>query len=404
MRSLLLWTLATLLLALMMDSAEAQNLTPGGTGSKSGSIVDEVVARNEAAYGSDLNISGMRPYMLRLLTDCRPQLEAFVAAAERGDRSLSNNTIPVDRSWSMRGAANSTIEITFMLHRARENRAQYEAAVRNNQPTELGYVWSGNNSPSHDDAGRRFRRCQANVAMQLVNANLAGSIAAAPVRSASPPVPAANLPRPPAAAPTAYPPGNAPRPAPRRIAGVVNSSGVESDLGPKGMAAAKQALLPQPGPVLNPEQVLAQRRASQSASERAAFQRMKSRVVHNRANDATACLKVEPTGVISEWGIEGRFRLINSCGYPVEASWCANNTECSTGRGSTWTIRGGGNYPIFFADADNPNIAVGGCKAGEAKQPPLGEQPGINRTGFSEARDMPQAAAGVTLMTNHRCE
>lgn len=170
------------------------------------------------------------------------------------------------------------------------------------------------------------------------------------------------------------------------------------------MAAARQALLPQPGPVLTPEQVLAQRRASQTTSERAGFQRMKSRIVHNRANDATACLKVEPTGVISEWGIEGRFRLINSCGYPVEASWCANNAECSTGRGSTWTIRGGGNYPIFFADADNPNIAVGGCKAGEAKQPPLGEQPGINRTGFSEARDMPQAAAGVTLMPNHRCE
>lgn len=129
----------------------------------------------------------------------------------------------------------------------------------------------------------------------------------------------------------------------------------------------------------------------------------KPALVHNRANDATACIRVEPTGAQMEWGIEGRYRLRNNCGYPIAASWCANAQECGAGRGNLWTIAPGKDWPIYFADVANPNIQVGACKAGDARQPPLGQQ-GVERTGFNAGRDTPAPAPGVSLLTRHRCD
>lgn len=140
------------------------------------------------------------------------------------------------------------------------------------------------------------------------------------------------------------------------------------------------------------------------AAARQAYQAGKSRLMHNSLNDATSCLKVEPTGVRVEWGIEGRFRLINTCGFPVAASWCANVQECGQGRGNLWTLPPGKDWPIFFADPGNPSIQVGGCRAGQAKRP-LPSDAEINRQGgVSEARSPPVPAPGVSLLTSHRCE
>lgn len=129
----------------------------------------------------------------------------------------------------------------------------------------------------------------------------------------------------------------------------------------------------------------------------------KPSLIHNRANDATACIRVEPTGAQMEWGIEGRYRLRNSCSYPISASWCANTDECGGNRGNMWTIAPGKDWPIYFADVANPNIQVGACKAGDARQPPLGQQ-GVERTGFNAGRDTPAPAPGVSLLTRHRCD
>lgn len=129
----------------------------------------------------------------------------------------------------------------------------------------------------------------------------------------------------------------------------------------------------------------------------------KPSLIHNRANDATACIRVEPTGAQMEWGIEGRYRLRNNCSYPISASWCANSAECGAGRGNLWTIGSGKDWPIYFADLTNPNIQVGACKAGTAREPPLGQQ-NVERTGFNAARDQPAPAPGISLLPNHRCE
>lgn len=197
--------------------------------------------------------------------------------------------------------------------------------------------------------------------------------------------------------------GPPPRPAPRELRGEVKY-GVESSLGPRGNAALDKAMLPGPAiPAMEPAAVTAQRRGTQASREKAGFQQMRGRKVHNQANDATGCLKVIPTGVVSEWGIEGRYRLLNTCSYPVEAAWCSSTAECDGGRGNLWTIRPSGGYPIFGGDPDNPDIRVGGCKGGDAKAPPLGQQD-VERTGFSEARAMPVPAPGVSLLSNHRCE
>lgn len=141
------------------------------------------------------------------------------------------------------------------------------------------------------------------------------------------------------------------------------------------------------------------------AAGQQAYDQSKQRKMHNRLNDATACLKVEPTGARQEWGIEGRYRLVNTCGYPVEASWCANKTECDTGRGNLWTIPPNNNWPIFFAGAGGPlDIKVGGCKAGDAKQPLPSDAEIAQAGGINESHQQPTPYPGVSVMPSHRCE
>ncbi len=145
---------------------------------------------------------------------------------------------------------------------------------------------------------------------------------------------------------------------------------------------------------------LLQRQVDQNADK---VDGARQRTIHNRANDATGCIRVEPTGVKMEWGTEGRYRMRNNCSYPIAASWCSNANECSQNRGNLWTIAPGTTWPIFFADPSAPNIQIGACKAGDAKQPPLGHQP-VERLGFNEAREQPVPTLGVSLIPSHICK
>jgi hypothetical protein len=147
---------------------------------------------------------------------------------------------------------------------------------------------------------------------------------------------------------------------------------------------------------------------TQIATEQTAFAteraRLRGRRLHNAANDVTQCLQVIPTRVRREWGTSARFRLANRCGFPVEASWCANARECGAGHGNLWTIRANSDYPIFFADPDAPYIRVGGCRT-RADRVPLPSDAAINRQGGIDTRhNDPPAAPGVGIMQGHVCE
>ncbi|MFT3725240.1 MAG: hypothetical protein QM773_16845 [Hyphomonadaceae bacterium] len=134
------------------------------------------------------------------------------------------------------------------------------------------------------------------------------------------------------------------------------------------------------------------------------FEKTKSRKLHNRENDATDCIKVEPTGVREEWGMEGRFRLRNTCSYPVEASWCANAAECSTGRGNTWKIPASKTWPIFFADPSNPQIGIGACRTGADAKPLASDAAIAVAGGVNTSHKQPTPAPGVSVMPSHQCE
>ena len=71
----------------------------------------------------------------------------------------------------------------------------------------------------------------------------------------------------------------------------------------------------------------------------------KPSLIHNRANDATACIRVEPTGAQMEWGIEGRYRCATAAptrsarlGAPTPtnveaiAAICGRSHRARTGR------------------------------------------------------------------------
>ncbi len=134
------------------------------------------------------------------------------------------------------------------------------------------------------------------------------------------------------------------------------------------------------------------------------YEKAKKRRMHNSLNDATSCIRVLPTGVRYEWGIEGRFRLLNTCGYPVSVSWCANKDECENNRGGLWNIYPGRSWPIYGGDATNPYIQLGACKEGDAKQP-LPPDADISKAGgISEARQLPVPSPGVGLLPSHRCD
>lgn len=129
-------------------------------------------------------------------------------------------------------------------------------------------------------------------------------------------------------------------------------------------------------------------------------QQGKTRRYHNSANDVTACLKVQPTGTRQEWGTSGKMKLVNSCGFPVAASWCANAQDCAGGHGNLWTIDAGKDWPLFFSDPQNPHIEVGGCRTAATASPP--PPPGAPAP-LSKHQD-PQPAAGVTFLHNHTCD
>jgi hypothetical protein len=126
--------------------------------------------------------------------------------------------------------------------------------------------------------------------------------------------------------------------------------------------------------------------------------------VHNNASDATQCMKVESTGVREEWGMHGRMRMVNTCGFPVEVSWCANEMECAGGHGSTWTLQGGWDWPIFSTDPANPMVRIAACKTDEFKTP-LPSDAALARAGGINARhNDPPPARGVSRMLGHVCE
>lgn len=236
----------------------------------------------------------------------------------------------------------------------------------------------------------------------------AASAAAAPRGAAPAPVPAVTPPSP-AARPAP------PSPVARAAPPAAQYYGLDSR---EAQALLGQLLGPE-GPALAPsmtnrpavDRVALQRGApGTAASQRAhveaqrAWDAARTRRLHNRLNDATACLRVQPTGVISEWGMEGHFRLYNTCSFPVEASWCANAEECDSGRGSLWKMRPGSHWPIFFADPLKPRIEVGACRTDEAQRPPPSDGDIARQGGVSEARDAPQPAPGVSLRAAHRCD
>jgi len=129
----------------------------------------------------------------------------------------------------------------------------------------------------------------------------------------------------------------------------------------------------------------------------------KSRRLHNNENDATQCLKVVPTGTRQEWGTNGKFKLVNTCGFPVVASWCANKGECEGNHGSMWSISAGKDYPIFFADPANPFIQVGACRTAKDSKPIPSEAAMRRAGGFNERHNEPVPAAGVEIMRGHTC-
>jgi len=130
----------------------------------------------------------------------------------------------------------------------------------------------------------------------------------------------------------------------------------------------------------------------------------KTRKLHNRLNDVTPCLAVDPTGVREEWGMEGRFRIRNTCSFPVEASWCANKKECESGRGSLWKLPPKGTWPIFFADVANPVIGIGGCRTEEDRRPLPSDAAIAAAGGINTSHKQPMPYPGVSAMPNHRCD
>jgi hypothetical protein len=139
-----------------------------------------------------------------------------------------------------------------------------------------------------------------------------------------------------------------------------------------------------------------------------AFQRQReggTQKLHNHANDATSCLSVVATGTKVEWGASGKFKLVNTCGYPVAASWCANTRDCDSGIGNLWTIGAGKDYPIFFADPAHPDIRVGACRTGAQatnKVDVVANNNGVSMV--DTAHDPPQPASGVSIMPGHKCD
>ena len=83
----------------------------------------------------------------------------------------------------------------------------------------------------------------------------------------------------------------------------------------------------------------------------------RSRKVHNPAADAKSCSLIKkfstPSGPISN---RGDMRFINNCPTAVEFFWCSD-AECTRNSGNTWTIRAGGEWPVY-----GTNVRWGACR------------------------------------------
>jgi hypothetical protein len=135
------------------------------------------------------------------------------------------------------------------------------------------------------------------------------------------------------------------------------------------------------------------------------WQKSRSHNVNNHADDATDCLSVVKTGTKVEWGTSGKFKLINTCSYPVEAAWCANTKACEGHAGNLWTIGAGRDYPIFFADESAPDIRVGACRVQSqrtSKVDVVADGRGAGQ--IDTSHKPPQPAPGVSIMQDHSCD
>jgi hypothetical protein len=135
------------------------------------------------------------------------------------------------------------------------------------------------------------------------------------------------------------------------------------------------------------------------------WQKNRSHSVNNHADDATDCLSVVKTGTKVEWGTNGKFKLINTCSYPVEAAWCANTKDCESHVGNLWTIGAGRDYPIFFADESAPDIRVGACRIQSqrtSKVDVVADGRGAGQ--IDTSHKPPQPAPGVSIMQDHTCD
>ncbi len=71
-------------------------------------------------------------------------------------------------------------------------------------------------------------------------------------------------------------------------------------------------------------------------------------------------------------------RMVNTCEYAVDVTWCANRTECAAhpwseyyvpSSGNTWQLGPGAEWPIFFTDPRDPYIRLGACRTGADEIP-----------------------------------
>lgn len=135
------------------------------------------------------------------------------------------------------------------------------------------------------------------------------------------------------------------------------------------------------------------------------WQKNRAHTINNHADDATDCLSVVKTGTKVEWGTSGKFKLINTCSYPVEAAWCANTKACEGHAGNLWTIGAGRDYPIFFADESAPDIRVGACRVQSqrtSKVDVVADGRGAGQ--IDTSHKPPQPAPGVSIMQDHTCD
>lgn len=72
----------------------------------------------------------------------------------------------------------------------------------------------------------------------------------------------------------------------------------------------------------------------------------KQRKVHNPAADAKSCVQLAQVTNKND-GIRPNWMFTNGCNSAVEIFWCFPDGKGGCGRGGTWTVQAGGNWPAF---------------------------------------------------------